>query len=159
MKKSTLSLSLLMGAALTIPSLAMAAPTDSEAEDAAIATTLEAEGTPTNDVAADHSNPFQLSETQTIKRAQVNNLASQQPMTTELQAEQATIQNTMQEDMQAQQAAMQNPEAAMQQQAMQDDEAAMHQQDLQQAMLDEEAALQEEALSESEEDAEPTQAL
>ena len=41
MKKSTLSLSLLMGAALTIPSLAMAAPTDSEAvEDAATATTL-----------------------------------------------------------------------------------------------------------------------
>lgn len=141
MKKSTLSLSLLMGAALTIPSLAMAAPTDSEAvEDAATATTLEAEGTPTNEAATDQSNPFQLSETQTIKRAQVNNLASQQPMTTELQAEQATIQNTMQEDMQAQQAAMQ-------------------QQDLQQAMLDEEAALQEEALSESEEDAEPTQAL
>lgn len=147
MKKSTLSLSLLMGAALTIPSLAMAAPTDSEAvEDAATATTLEAEGTPTNEVAADHSNPFQLSETQTIKRAQVNNLASQQPMTTELQAEQATIQNTMQEDMQAQQ-------------AMQDDEAAMQQQDLQQAMLDEEAALQEEASLETEEDAEPTQAL
>ncbi len=150
MKKSTLSLSLLMGAALTIPSLAMAAPTDSKAvEDAATATALEAEGTATNEAAADHSNPFQLSETQTIKRAQVNNLASQQPMTTELQAEQATIQNTntMQEDMQAQQTARQNPEAAMQQQ------------DLQQAMLDEEAALQEEALSESEEDTEPTQAL
>lgn len=150
MKKSTLSLSLLMGAALTISSLAMAAPTDSKAvEDAVTATTLEAEGTATNEAAADHSNPFQLSETQTIKRAQVNNLASQQPMTTELQAEQATIQNTntMQEDMQAQQTAMQNPEAAMQQQ------------DLQQAMLDEEAALQEEALSESGEDTEPTQAL
>ena len=133
-----------MGAALTIPSLAMAAPTDSKAvEDAATATALEAEGTATNEAAADHSNPFQLSETQTIKRAQVNNLASQQPMTTELQAEQATIQNTMQEDMQAQQAAMQNPEAAMQQQAMQDDEAA----------------LQEEASLETEEDDEPTQAL
>ena len=144
MKKSTLSLSLLMGAALTIPSLAMAAPTDSEAvEDAATATTLEAEGTPTNEAATDHSNPFQLSETQTIKRAQVNNLANKQPMTTELQSEQATIQNTMQEDMQAQQAAMQNPEAAMQQQAIQDDEAA----------------LQEEASLETEEDDEPTQAL
>ena len=160
MKKSTLSLSLLMGAALTIPSLAMAAPTASEAvEDAATATTLEAEGTPTNEAATDHSNPFQLSETQTIKRAQVNNLANKQPMTTELQSEQATIQNTMQEDMQAQQAAMQNPEAAMQQQAIQDDEAAMQQQDLQQAMLDEEAALQEEASLETEEDDEPTQAL
>lgn len=147
MKKSTLSLSLLMGAALTIPSLAMAAPTDSEAvEDAATATTLEAEGTPTNEAATDHSNPFQLSETQTIKRAQVNNLANKQPMTTELQSEQATIQNTMQEDMQAQQ-------------AIQDDEATMQQQDLQQAMLDEEAALQEEASLETEEDDEPTQAL
>ena len=95
MKKSTLSLSLLMGAALTIPSLAMAAPTDSEAvEDAATATTLEAEGTPTNEAATDQSNPFQLSETQTIKRAQVNNLASQQPMTTEIKAPQEAVQNT-----------------------------------------------------------------
>lgn len=133
MKKSTLSLSLLMGAALTIPSLAMAAPTGSEAvEDAATATTLEAEGTPTNEAATDHSNPFQLSETQTIKRAQVNNLASQQPMTTELQAEQASMQK----------AAMQNPEDALQPQA-------------QDEMLEEEAVLEEE----TEEDVEVTEDL
>ena len=131
MKKTTLSLSLLIGAALTIPSLAMAAPADTTAVDMQTAATLEAEGNNTNDVtAANQSNPFQVSETQIIKRAKVNNIASQQPMTTELQAEQ--------ESMQAQQAAMQNSDEAMQQQ------------DLQQAMLDEEAALQEETLLESE---------
>ena len=131
MKKTTLSLSLLIGAALTIPSLAMAAPADTTAVDMQTAAILEAEGNNTNDVtAANQSNPFQVSETQIIKRAKVNNIASQQPMTTDLQAEQ--------ENMQAQQAAMQNSDEAMQQQ------------DLQQAMLDEEAALQEETLLESE---------
>lgn len=135
MKKTTLSLSLLIGAALTIPSLAMAAPADTTAVDMQTAAILEAEGNNTNDVtAANQSNPFQVSETQIIKRAKVNNIASQQPMTTDLQAEQGN----MQEDMQAQQAAMQNSDEAMQQQ------------DLQQAMLDEEAALQEETLLESE---------
>ena len=135
MKKTTLSLSLLIGAALTIPSLAMAAPADTAAVNMQTAATLEAEGNNTNDVpAANQSNPFQVSETQIIKRAKVNNIASQQPMTTDLQAEQ----ENMQEDMQAQQAAMQNSDEAMQQQ------------DLQQAMLDEEAALQEETLLESE---------
>ena len=135
MKKTTLSLSLLIGVALTIPSLAMAAPVDNTAVDMQTAATLEAEDNNTNDVtAANQSNPFQVSETQIIKRAKVNNIASQQPMTTEVQAEQGN----MQEDMQAQQAAMQNADEAMQQQ------------DLQQAMLDEEAALQEETLLESE---------
>ena len=135
MKKTTLSLSLLIGAALTIPSLAMAAPADTTAVDMQTAATLEAESNNTNDVtAANQSNPFQVSETQIIKRAKVNNIASQQPMTTDPQAEQGN----MQEDMQAQQAAMQNSDEAMQQQ------------DLQQAMLDEEAALQEETLLESE---------
>lgn len=135
MKKTTLSLSLLIGAALTIPSLAMAAPADTTAVDMQTAATLEAESNNTNDVtAANQSNPFQVSETQIIKRAKVNNIASQQPMTTDLQVQQ----ENMQEDMQAQQAAMQNSDEAMQQQ------------DLQQAMLDEEAALQEETLLESE---------
>ena len=139
MKKTTLSLSLLIGAALTIPSLAMAAPADTTAVDMQTAAALDAEANNTNDVTtANQSNPFQVSETQTIKRAKVNNIASQQPMTTDLQAEQETIQSAMQEDMQAQQAAMQNSDEAMQQQ------------DLQQAMLDEEAALQEETLLESE---------
>ena len=131
MKKTTLSLSLLIGVALTIPSLAMAAPADTTAVDMQTAAILEAEGNNTNDVtAANQSNPFQVSETQIIKRAKVNNIASQQPMTTDLQAQQ--------ENMQAQQAEMQNSDEAMQQQ------------DLQQAMLDEKAALQEETLIESE---------
>ena len=131
MKKTTLSLSLLIGAALTIPSLAMAAPVDNTAVDMQTAATLEAERNNTNDVtAANQSNPFQVSETQIIKRAKVNNIASQQPMTTDLQAQQ----ENMQEDMQAQQAAMKNSDEAIQQQAM----------------LDEEAALQEETLLESE---------
>ena len=135
MKKTTLSLSLLIGAALTIPSLAMAAPADTTAVDMQTAATLEAKGNNTDNVtAANQSNPFQVSETQIIKRAKVNNIASQQPMTTNLQVQQ----ENMQEDMQAQQAAMQNSDEAMQQQ------------DLQQAMLDEEAALQEETLLESE---------
>ncbi|WP_250163516.1 hypothetical protein [Psychrobacter sp. WY6] len=71
MKKSTLSLSLLIGAALTIPSLAMAAPADTAAVDvqaAATATTLETEGDNTNNASADNqSSPFQISETQIIK--------------------------------------------------------------------------------------------
>lgn len=113
MKKSTLSLSLLIGAALTIPSLAMAAPADTAAVDvqsAATATTLEMEGDNTNNASVDNqSSPFQISETQIISRAStnnVNNSAEQQPMTTELQAEQ--------ESMAAEQELIQDSEEAMQ---------------------------------------------
>lgn len=110
MKKSTLSLSLLIGAALTIPSLAMAAPADTAAVDvqsAATATTLEMEGDNTNNASTDNqSSPFQISETQIISRASVNNSAKQQPMTTELQAEQ--------EAMDAEQELIQDSEEAMQ---------------------------------------------
>ena len=122
MKKSTLSLSLLIGAALTIPSLAMAAPADkaaAEKQTAVAATTLEpaSENTSSKSV-ANQANPIQISETQTISRSKVsvNNSASQQPMTTELQAEQAS---------------MQNPEDTLQPQA-------------QDEMLEEEAVLEEE---------------
>ena len=140
MKKSTLSLSLLIGAALTIPSLAMAAPADKAAEKqtAVAATTLEpaSENTSSKSV-ANQANPIQISETQTISRSKVsvNNSASQQPMTTELQAEQASMQK----------AAMQNPEDALQPQA-------------QDEMLEEEAVLEEESL-ETEEDVELTEDL
>ncbi|WP_298905803.1 hypothetical protein [uncultured Psychrobacter sp.] len=135
MKKSTLSLSLLIGAVLTIPSLAMAAPADKAAEKqtAVAATTLEtaSENTSSKSV-ANQANPIQISETQTISRSKVsvNNSASQQPMTTELQAEQA---------------AMQNPEDTLQPQA-------------QDEMLEEEAVLEEETL-ETEEDVEVTEDL
>lgn len=143
MKKSTLSLSLLIGAALTIPSLAMAAPADKAAEKqtAVAATTLEpaSENTSSKSV-ANQANPIQISETQTISRSKVsvNNSASQQPMTTELQAEQASMQDAMP----LQQAAMQNPEDALQPQA-------------QDEMLEEEAVLEEE----TEEDVEVTEDL
>ncbi|MDA5133067.1 hypothetical protein [Psychrobacter sp. ANT_H3] len=136
MKKSTLSLSLLIGAALTIPSLAMAAPADkaaAEKQTAVAATTLEpaSENTSSKSV-ANQANPIQISETQTISRSKVsvNNSASQQPMTTELQAEQA---------------AMQNPEDTLQPQA-------------QDEMLEEEAVLEEDSL-ETEEDVEVTEDL
>ena len=138
MKKSTLSLSLLIGAALTIPSLAMAAPADKAAEKqtAVAATTLEpaSENTSSKSV-ANQANPIQISETQTISRSKVsvNNSASQQPMTTELQAEQA---------------AMQNPEDALQPQAQAQAQA-------QDEMLEEEAVLEEE----TEEDVEVTEDL
>ncbi len=144
MKKSTLSLSLLIGAALTIPSLAMAAPADKAAEKqtAVAATTLEpaSENTSSKSV-ANQANPIQISETQTISRSKVsvNNSASQQPMTTELQAEQAAMQK----------AAMQNPEDALQPQA---------QAQAQDEMLEEEAVLEEESL-ETEEDVEVTEDL
>ena len=146
MKKSTLSLSLLIGAALTIPSLAMAAPADKAAEKqtAVAATTLEpaSENTSSKSV-ANQANPIQISETQTISRSKVsvNNSASQQPMTTELQAEQASMQDAMP----LQQAAMQNPEDTLQPQA-------------QDEMLEEEAVLEEESL-ETEEDVEVTEDL
>ena len=138
MKKSTLSLSLLIGAALTIPSLAMAAPADkaaAEKQTAVAATTLEPASENTNSKSvANQANPIQISETQTISRSKVsvNNSASQQPMTTELQAEQASMQK----------AAMQNPEDALQPQA-------------QDEMLEEEAVLEEE----TEEDVEVTEDL
>ena len=147
MKKSTLSLSLLIGAALTIPSLAMAAPADeaaAEKQTAVAATTLEPASENTNSKSvANQANPIQISETQTISRSKVsvNNSASQQPMTTELQAEQATMQDAMP----LQQAAMQNPEDALQPQT-------------QDEMLEEEAVLEEESL-ETEEDVELTEDL
>ncbi|WP_201629250.1 hypothetical protein [Psychrobacter maritimus] len=152
MKKSTLSLSLLIGAALTIPSLAMAAPADkaaAEKQTAVAATTLEPASENTNSKSvANQANPIQISETQTISRSKVsvNNSASQQPMTTELQAEQASMQDAMPLQQAAmKKAAMQNPEDALQPQA-------------QDEMLEEEAVLEEESL-ETEEDVEVTEDL
>ena len=149
MKKSTLSLSLLIGAALTIPSLAMAAPADTaaaEKQTAVAATTLEPASENTNSKSvANQANPIQISETQTISRSKVsvNNSASQQPMTTELQAEQASMQDAMPLQQAAmQKAAMQNPEDTLQPQA-------------QDEMLEEEAVLEEE----TEEDVEVTEDL
>lgn len=102
MKHRTLPLSLVIGAALTIPSLAMAAPTETasvDMQDTATATTLETEvNNANNEAVLNQSNSFQISETQTISRANTNNPnqqlmaaeleapISQQPMTTEIEA-------------------------------------------------------------------------
>lgn len=130
----------------------MAAPADkaaAEKQTAVAATTLEpaSENTSSKSV-ANQANPIQISETQTISRSKVsvNNSASQQPMTTELQAEQASMQDAMPLQQAAmQKAAMQNPEDALQPQA-------------QDEMLEEEAVLEEESL-ETEEDVEVTEDL
>ena len=92
MKNRTLPLSLIFGAVLTIPSLAMAAPTETtevDMQETATATTLETEADTSNTDAesvSNQSNPFQISETQTISRAKVNTNLGQQPMTTEIEA-------------------------------------------------------------------------
>ncbi|MBE0446085.1 hypothetical protein [Psychrobacter sp. FME5] len=106
MKNRTLPLSLLVGAALTIPSLAMAAPAETapaDMQNAATATTLEAE----NESGSNQANPFEISETQSVSRASTNNNADQQQA---MQLEQEAMQN-QQEPIQ-----QQDPQEAMLQQ-------------------------------------------
>ena len=91
MKNHTLSLSLLIGAALTIPTLAMAAPANTKPVKKQTATAeiaVEATGSENNANTSkiDKLIPFAISETQTISRARVNNNLGQQPMTTEIKA-------------------------------------------------------------------------
>ena len=89
MKNHTLALSLLIGAALTVP--AMAAPADTKAAKKTTATAEMAVESTGNETDANTSKtskmtPFAISETQTISRARVNSNISQQPMTTEIKA-------------------------------------------------------------------------
>ena len=91
MKNHTLSLSLLIGAALTIPTLAMAAPANTKPVKKQTATAeiaVEATGSENNANTSkiDKLIPFAISETQTISRARINNNIGQQPMTTEIKA-------------------------------------------------------------------------
>ena len=95
MKNHTLALSLLIGAALTIPTLAMAAPADTKAAkkttataEMAVAAKVESTGNETdaNTSKTSKMTPFAISETQTISRARVNSNIGQQPMTTEIKA-------------------------------------------------------------------------
>ena len=95
MKNHTLSLSLLIGAALTIPTLAMAAPTNNtkakkSTATAEIAVEAKADATSSetdaNNSKISKMTPFAISETQTISRARINNNIGQQPMTTEIKA-------------------------------------------------------------------------
>ena len=144
MKNRTLSL--LISTALTLPSLAMAAPETTAAvdmQDPATATTFETEvGATNNESVSNQSSPFQISETQRISKASVNSNANQQLMASAPQAQQQAMllekdaMQNPQESMQARQQAMQQAR----QQAMQDLEEAMQQQD----MLDEEDLLESE---------------
>ena len=93
MKNHTLALSLLIGAALTVP--AMAAPADTKAAKKTTATAemaveakVESTGNETdaNTSKTSKMTPFAISETQTISRARVNSNIGQQPMTTEIKA-------------------------------------------------------------------------
>ena len=93
MKNHTLALSLLIGAALTVP--AMAAPADTKAAkkttttaEMAVEAKVESTGNETdaNTSKTSKMTPFAISETQTISRARVNSNISQQPMTTEIKA-------------------------------------------------------------------------
>ncbi len=98
MKKCTLSLSLLIGAALTIPTLAMAAPADTKAAKKTTATAevaVESTGSETdaNTSKISKVTPFAISETQTISRARVNSNIGQQPMTTEMKAPAEALQD------------------------------------------------------------------
>ena len=95
MKNHTLSLSLLIGAALTIPTLAMAAPANTKPVKKQTATAemnveakadVSSSDTDINASKTDKLSPFAISETQTISRARVNNNLGQQPMTTEIEA-------------------------------------------------------------------------
>ncbi|ABE73921.1 hypothetical protein [Psychrobacter cryohalolentis] len=95
MKNHTLALSLLIGAALTVPTLAMAAPADTKAAkktnataEMAVEAKVESTGNETdaNTSKTSKMTPFVISETQTISRARVNSNIGQQPMTTEIKA-------------------------------------------------------------------------
>ena len=93
MKNHTLALSLLIGAALTVP--AMAAPADTKAAkkttttaEMAVEAKVESTGNETdvNTSKTSKMTPFAISETQTISRARINSNIGQQPMTTEIKA-------------------------------------------------------------------------
>ena len=95
MKNNTLSLSLLIGAALAIPTLAMAAPANTKPVKKQTATAemnveakadVSSSDTDINASKTDKLSPFAISETQTISRARVNNNLGQQAMTTEIEA-------------------------------------------------------------------------
>ena len=117
MKNHTLALSLLIGAALTIPTLAMAAPADTKAAKKTTATAemaveakVESTGNETdaNTSKTSKMTPFAISETQTISRARVNSNIGQQPMTTEIKAPNG--QQSMTTEIKAPAEALQNSE-------------------------------------------------
>ena len=135
MKNRTLPLSLLIGAALTIPSLAMAAPTKIMPVNMQTATadnTLQTEVKSTDGgLASAQVSPFEINETKTFSRASMNNRndkagvgVATQIQTT--QNPQRAMQNP-QQDRQEPQQDMQNSQQNMQnsQQDMQESEEDM----------------------------------
>ena len=117
MKNHTLALSLLIGAALTVPTLGMAAPADTKAAKKTTATAemaveakVESTGNETdaNTSKTSKMTPFAISETQTISRARVNSNIGQQPMTTEIKAPNG--QQSMTTEIKAPAEALQNSE-------------------------------------------------
>lgn len=84
------TLSLILGSAIMLPSLAMAAPADTataETQTAIVDSTVEAKAESAgSETKVDEQNAFIISETQTISRARVNNNLGQQPTTTEIEA-------------------------------------------------------------------------
>ena len=95
MQNRTLSLSLVISAALTIPSLAIAAPANIKAAEKTTATAemaveakVESTGNETDANTSKTSKmiPLAISETKTISRTRVNSNIGQQPMTTEIKA-------------------------------------------------------------------------
>ena len=104
MNKRTLSLSLLIGAALAVPTMAMAAPagsaavkTKATAANSTVEVAAEVESTNTSTSTdkseTDKFSPFAISETQTISRARVTGNLGQQPMTTEIKAPLEALKN------------------------------------------------------------------
>ncbi|WP_350561958.1 hypothetical protein [Psychrobacter sp. CAL346-MNA-CIBAN-0220] len=135
MKNRTLPLSLLIGAALTIPSLAMAAPTNTMPVNMQTATadnTLQTEvKSADGGLASVQVSPFEISETKTFSRTSTNNRNNKEAVATQIE--------TMQDPQQAMQdprQTMQDPRQTMQdpQQTMQDPRQTM--QDPQQDMQD-----------------------
>jgi len=157
MKKRMLPLSLVIGAALTLPSLAMAAPTNTAqadmqtqadmqaeadmqtqadmqaAQTASANSAIETQGTSANSASANQSNPFVINETQTISRASVNSMNN----------DAATTQLAMPTEIQAQQ------QGDMQTQAMQNSEDTLLQERNAQAAMIQEQNMQDEMLQES----------
>ena len=89
MKNSTLSLSLLIGAAITMPTLAMAAQADmTAAAEQAVAVETTVDNTDASELST-----FAVSEIQTISRASVDNTIPQQPMTAPMAASQEAPQD------------------------------------------------------------------
>lgn len=121
MQKRTLPLSLLIGAALTIPSLAMAAPADDMTP--ADMQTATAENTLQNEVesadadaelVSNQSSPFEINETKTISRANINNNPNQvEEEATDMEAMQDPQEEMLQEEM-LQEEMLQDPQDATQ---------------------------------------------